>query len=65
MESNKVYPGKLYAYRLVRNYISAQKALVVTTASDLKEDDAREAWYAFDEMLRILTKSKDKIMKGD
>ena len=57
-----IYPGRIIAYRMVRNYICAQKALVTTSDSDLAEDDSIEAWYAYNAMLRILTEEKERIV---
>lgn len=58
-----IYPGRMTAYRMVRNYICAQKALVVTSDSDLAEDDSIEAWYAYNAMLRILSEAKERIVR--
>ena len=58
-----IYHGRMAAYRMVRNYICAQKALVVTSDSDLAEDDSIEAWCAYNEMLRILSEEKERIVK--
>ena len=57
-----IYPGRMTAYRMVRNYICAQKALVLTSDSDLEEGDSIEAWYAYNAMLRILSESKERIV---
>lgn len=62
-KNETIYPGRMAAYRMVRNYICAQKALVLTSDSDLAEDDSIEAWYAYSAMLRILSEEKERIVR--
>lgn len=58
-----IFFGRMSAYRMVRNYICAQKALVVTSDDDLAEDASIEAWSAYNAMLRILSEQKERIVR--